>query len=74
MDLRYRVFLSIDNFFYIKNETNIIFTIYLYINIFIIIKVKYMVAVVRISKDRYLLEIKEVSDKYRDIPYSWDED
>ena len=33
-----------------------------------------MVAVVRISKDRYLLEIKEVSDKFRDIPYNWDED
>ena len=33
-----------------------------------------MVAIVRISKKGYLLEIKEVSDKYRDIPYNWDED
>jgi hypothetical protein len=33
-----------------------------------------MVDVVRISKDGSLLEIKEVSDKYRDIPYNWDED
>ena len=33
-----------------------------------------MVAVVRISKDGLLLEIKEVSDRYRDIPYDWDED
>jgi len=32
-----------------------------------------MVDVVRISKDGTLLEIKEVSDKYRDIPYPWDE-
>jgi len=30
-----------------------------------------MVEVVRISKDGILLEIKEVSDKYRDIPYNW---
>jgi len=33
-----------------------------------------MVEVVRISKDGYLLEIKQVSDRYRDIPYDWDED
>jgi hypothetical protein len=33
-----------------------------------------MVAVVRISKKGMLLEIKEVSDKYRKIPYIWDED
>lgn len=33
-----------------------------------------MVAVVRISKDGLLLEIKEVSDRYRDSPYDWDED
>ncbi len=32
-----------------------------------------MVDVVRISKKGALLEIKEVSDKYRDIPYTWDE-
>jgi len=30
-----------------------------------------MVEVVRISDKGILLEIKEVSDKYRDIPYSW---
>ena len=35
---------------------------------------KNMVEVVRISKDGYLLEIKQVSDRYRDIPYDWDED
>jgi hypothetical protein len=33
-----------------------------------------MVAVVKISKKGYLLEIKEVSDKYRDIPYNVEED
>jgi len=33
-----------------------------------------MVDVVKISKKGKLLEIKEVSDKYRDIPYNWDED
>jgi len=33
-----------------------------------------MVDVVRVSKKGKLLEIKEVSDKYRDIPYEWDED
>ena len=33
-----------------------------------------MVEVVRISKDGFLLEIKKVSDKYRDIPYNWDLD
>jgi len=34
---------------------------------------KNMVDVVRISKNGTLLEIKEVSDEYRDIPYRWDE-
>jgi len=33
-----------------------------------------MVEVVRISKSGLLLEIKEVSDKYRNTPYNWDED
>lgn len=33
-----------------------------------------MVAFVKISKEGYLLEIKEVSDKYRDSPYDWKED
>jgi len=33
-----------------------------------------MVDVVRISKKGKLLEIKEVSDKYRDIPYNWDKE
>jgi len=33
-----------------------------------------MVAAVRITKDGQLLEIKKVSDKYRDIPYNWDEE
>jgi len=33
-----------------------------------------MVAVCRVSKDGKLLKIKEVSDKYRDTPYDWDED
>ena len=33
-----------------------------------------MVEVVRISKRGKLLEIKEVSDKYRYIPYNWDEE
>jgi hypothetical protein len=32
-----------------------------------------MVAVVRISKKGKLLQIKEVSDKYRDNPYDWEE-
>jgi len=32
-----------------------------------------MVGVVRISKKGTLLEIKEASDKYQDIPYRWDE-
>ncbi len=31
-----------------------------------------MVDVIRVSKKGKLLEIKEVSDKYRDIPYNWD--
>ena len=31
-----------------------------------------MVAVVQIDKNGFLLETKEVSDKYRDIPYNWD--
>ena len=30
-----------------------------------------MVAVIRVSKKGKLLEIKEVSDKYRDNPYKW---
>ncbi len=33
-----------------------------------------MVAVVKISKKGYLLEIKEVSDKYRNISYEWEKD
>jgi hypothetical protein len=33
-----------------------------------------MVDVIRIDKNGFLLEIKEVSDKYIDTPYSWDED
>jgi len=33
-----------------------------------------MVAVCRVSKDGKLLEIKEVSDKYRDTTYDWVED
>jgi hypothetical protein len=33
-----------------------------------------MVEVVRISKGGLLLEIKEVSDIYRYIPYDWDLD
>jgi len=32
-----------------------------------------MVAVVKISKKGYLVEIKEVSDKYRNIQYKWKE-
>lgn len=30
-----------------------------------------MVEVVRIDKNGFLLEIKEVSDIYRDTPYTW---
>lgn len=33
-----------------------------------------MVAVVKISKKGNLLRIKEVSDKYREKPYNWDDD
>jgi len=33
-----------------------------------------MVALVRIDKKGFLVEIKEVSDKCRDIPYNWEED
>jgi len=33
-----------------------------------------MVAVCKISKDGQLVKIKEVSDKYRDVPYNWDEE
>jgi len=33
-----------------------------------------MVAVVRITKKGRLLEIKEVSDKYREVPYNWEDD
>ena len=40
-------------------------------NIYYIDGNKNMVEVVRISKKGLLLEIKEVSDKYRDIPYNW---
>ena len=29
-----------------------------------------MVAIVQIDKKGFLIEIKEVSDKYRDIPYN----
>jgi hypothetical protein len=32
-----------------------------------------MVEIVKISKTGQLLEIKEVSDKYRDEPYNWEE-
>jgi len=33
-----------------------------------------MVVVCKISKEGYLVKIKEVSDKYRDIPYQWGEE
>jgi hypothetical protein len=33
-----------------------------------------MVEFVKISPQGNVLEIKEVSDKYRDRPYRWDED
>jgi hypothetical protein len=33
-----------------------------------------MVAFVKITKKGKLVRIKEVSDKYRDKPYRWDED
>ena len=33
-----------------------------------------MVALVRIDEKGFLVEIKEVSDKYQIIPYNWDED
>jgi hypothetical protein len=33
---------------------------------------KAMVEFVKISKDGALLEIKEVSDRYRDQPYLWE--
>jgi hypothetical protein len=33
-----------------------------------------MVEFVRISKDGRLVEIKEVSDKFRDQPYLWEEE
>ena len=32
-----------------------------------------MVEVIRIDKNGFLLEIKEVSDKYRDSLYNWDD-
>jgi len=32
-----------------------------------------MVEIVRISKEGLVLNIKEVSDRYRDSPYLWDE-
>ena len=31
-----------------------------------------MVDVIRIDENGFLLEIREVSDKYRDILYNWD--
>jgi hypothetical protein len=33
-----------------------------------------MVVVVKIAKNGKLLDIKEVSDRYRDDPYTWDTD
>ena len=33
-----------------------------------------MFAVCKVSKDGKLLEIKEVSDDYRNKPYNWDDD
>ncbi len=33
-----------------------------------------MVEFVKVSKNGILLKIKEVSDRYRDRPYRWDED
>jgi len=33
-----------------------------------------MVEVVKIGSNGILLQIKEVSDSYRDFPYRWDED
>ena len=33
-----------------------------------------MVAFVRVSEEGALLEIKEVSDRFRDQQYRWDED
>ncbi len=33
-----------------------------------------MVEVVKIGSNGILLQIKEVSDSYRDYPYRWDED
>jgi len=33
-----------------------------------------MVEVVKIASNGALLQIKEVSDSYRDYPYRWDED
>ena len=36
--------------------------------------VVFMVALVRIDEKGILVEIKEVSDKYRYRPYYWDED
>jgi len=35
---------------------------------------KEMVEVVRIGSNGILLQIKEVSDSYREYPYQWDED
>jgi len=32
-----------------------------------------MVEIVKISKTGQLLEIKEISDKYRDEPFNWGE-
>ena len=33
-----------------------------------------MIAEAQIDKKDFLIVIKEVSDKYQDIPYNWDED
>jgi|GEM_PF-1200418 len=33
-----------------------------------------MVEIVKIGSNGILLEIKEVSDTYRDYPYGWDEE
>ena len=38
------------------------------------LEVNDMVEVVKIGSNGLLLEIKEVSDTYRDSPYHWDEE
>ena len=57
--------------FLLEISSGINFTKYLNKKTIIIITIINMVAVVRISKEGNLLEIKEVSDKYRKIPYNW---